>query len=142
MSTRSVEEVLASWTTNTTSAAGTKYKQGIMGVKQAPTELAAAKVNEYLAGVQRAVSDGSYVRGLQRVGLAEWQAAAINKGAANISTGVNNAKDKMRRNLAKLLPLTEQIKQTVRQMPKGNLEEGLARVRAVAVAMKEAYGRS
>lgn len=139
---RSVEDVLNSWVSATTSAAGSKYKQGIASVKVSPTEVAASRVDQYLAGVQRAVSDGSYVNGLRRVSLSDWQQAAINKGASNIAVGVNSSKDKVRRNLAKLIPLTEQIKEQVRTMPKGTLEEGLARVRFVAESMKAAYGKS
>ena len=139
---RSVEEVLNSWVSQTTAAAGSKYKQGVAAVKVAPTEVAASRVDQYLSGVQRAVADGSYVNGLRRVSLTDWQQAAINKGASNIATGVNQAKEKVRRNLAKLIPLTEQIKDSVRTMPKGTLEEGLARVRFVAEAMKAAYGKS
>lgn len=139
---RSVEEVLNNWVSATTAAANTKYKQGVAAVKVSPTELAASRVDAYGAGVQRAIADGSYVNGLRKVSLTDWQNAAINKGAASIALGVSQAKEKVRRNLAKLLPLTESIKDQVRNMPKGDLEAGLARVRFVAMAMKEAYGKS
>lgn len=134
--------VLQRWATNTIAAANGKYKTGVMAVTTSPTEKAAAAVGKYQAGVNRAVADGSYVDGLRKVSLTQWQQAAANKGAANIAAGVEQGKAKVAANLPKLLALTANIKDTVSTMDKGTTEAAIARVRYAITAMKEAYGKS
>ena len=61
---------------------------------------------------------------------------------ANYTRGVNDAKEKMRRHIQSSMPFWAQVKDMAAQMPKGDLEAGIAKVRAVCQAMKSQYGKS
>ena len=132
-------EVYNDWAAKTTAAASTKYKQGISRVTENPAAKAAAKANEWAAGVQRALQNGKYVSGLGKVTLSMWQQRSITKGANNIAGGVAAAKDKMMAHLADALPFAAQVKQQIASMPKGEFEAGMARARKAAELMRDHY---
>ncbi len=93
-----------------------------------PTEKAAAKVDDWVNGVAR--SRDKFTRGLRRVTLADWQSAMIEKGVPRIALGAQKAEPKMAAFLTEFLPHVERVAQQVRAMPKGGLENGIARVTA------------
>lgn len=140
MNPLNAQEVYNDWATQTKNRIS-KYKSGISRVSVNPAEKAAQKANEWAAGVQRALSNGKYVSGLQKVSLSSWQQAALGKGAQNIATGVDAAstKEKMLRHLADALPFAAQVKETIRAMPKGTFEDGMARGRRAAEMMRDHY---
>lgn len=120
---------------------GDKIKSGVRAVKEAPTQRAARKKSEYVAGVMRAVDSGKWEQGLGRVTLQQWQDAMINKGVANLTTGATQAMPKVEAFLSRLLPYTAQVKETIAQMPKGTIEDGKARALA-AIDMMAAFKRA
>src|SRR5262245_1546875 len=85
-------------------AAGESIRQGVQGVTVNPAERAAARQDAYVAGVQRAVADGRYVRGLRRVTLQSWQDAMLSKGLPRVASGATAALPKVQNFLEKWLP--------------------------------------
>lgn len=114
------------WATNL-GGAGEKIREGVNNVSEAPTAKAAKAVDRYLAGVQKAVSDGSYVAGLNRVSLQDWKDAMLNKGITRVTSGATVAKPKMREFLAEVQPHIEQGQRMLESMPKGTLDQSKAR---------------
>lgn len=136
------QDVLNDWVQKT-SGSTNKYKSGVMSVQTAPTQLAAQQSAYWQQRVSSPEALQKFISGCNRVGLAEWQRITSEKGAQNLATGVNAAKDKMLRALQFSVPLGQQIKQAVASMPKGGIENGLARVRAAITMTQQAYaGRS
>lgn len=119
--------VASKWASNT-AAATESVRQGVMAVTQSPTEKAAANADGWVAGVTR--SKEKFQRGLRRVGLADWQTATIEKGVPRIASGAQAAQPKMESFMREFLPHVERIAQQVRSMPKGGLENGIARATA------------
>lgn len=118
------QEVTTKWL-NSMQRAGDNYRQGVMAVQEAPTARAAAAVDRFVQGVQRAVDDGTWQRGLNRVSLQQWQRSAVDKGATRIATGALAAKDKMQAAMADLLPY---IQSGVAQLPpRGDLAANINR---------------
>lgn len=109
-------------------AATESIKQGVQAVTVAPTQSAAAKVDDWVNGVGRARD--KYVAGLRRVSLADWQGAMIDKGVPRVASGATQAIPKMQQFMTEFLPHVERIAQQVRAMPKGGLENGIARATA------------
>ena len=70
-------------------------RAGIEGVTESPTAKAARAVDKDAAGCQRAVADGTFVAGCQRVTLQDWKDRTINKGLANLDVGVRQAESKV-----------------------------------------------
>ena len=139
---KSAEAILNKWVNGATQAANGAYKEGILGVTSSPMEKAAAKANEWASGVQRALADGSFVNGLRKVSLSQWQQSASTKGVTAYSNGITHAKDKMRAFIQQNQPFWAQVSEQARAMPKGDLEAGIARVRMVCQAMKTQFGKT
>lgn len=103
------------------------YKRGIQSVQVSPTELAAQNADGYLAGVQEAVNSGKFQAALRRVSNAAWQQAAIVKGAPRLATGASAAQPKVESYLNEALPMIEQFRSRVKQMPGRTREERMQR---------------
>jgi hypothetical protein len=116
-------------------AAGESIKAGVEGVTESPTAKAAAAQDRYLSGVQRAVTDGSYQRGLRAVTLQDWQQSMLKKGLQRITQGAQEGMTKMQTFMSRWLPHMDALKARISSMPKGTLSDSLERVR---VAMEHA----
>jgi len=120
-------EIVSRWERGMATAAE-KYKKGIQNTTVNPMERAAASADRYAAGVQRAVSEGRYQRGLARVSKDQWQQASIDKGAARLASGAAASRPKYTEFWTRFGPYLQNVKDRVRQMPRGTLEENLNRM--------------
>lgn len=109
-------------------AAGSKIKDGVSRVTESPMAKAAQKAEAYVAGVQQAVQDGRWQAGLLSVSLEDWKQSMLQKGVANMQTGVKAGESKVRDFMQQFLPFAERVAQTVRAMPSDTLEQRLARM--------------
>lgn len=132
MAMKNAATVADKWSRNLAGSTDS-IRQGVQAVTQNPAEKAAQRVEAYLAGVQRAVADGKYARGLRRVTLQMWQEAMLNKGIGRVASGATAGKGKMVSFLEKFLPHLEAGKQKLASMPRGDLQTNIQR----AVAMME-----
>lgn len=107
-----------------------KIKDGVNGVTESPMAKAAANVDGYVQGVQRAAQSGKWAAGLNRVSLSDWKSQMVGKGIANMSNGVNSAVPKVTRFLTDFLPYADSVKQQIAAMP--NVTENDAEQRAIA----------
>jgi acyl-coenzyme A thioesterase PaaI-like protein len=127
---KNAADVAARWAQNL-GAATTKITQGVQGVTVSPTAKAAQAIDRYQAGVSAAIADGSMVAALNRVTLSDWQGAMLQKGVSRIASGAVAAKPKMVEFMTAFLPHAYAGKQIVDSMPKGSVEDGIARAAAM-----------
>jgi hypothetical protein len=116
-----------------------KYQAGVDAVTDSPMAKAAAADQLYLDKVRESVESGRRARALMAVPLQRWKDQARNKGAERLAGGARAAVDKVRAHFQKWAPIYQQIKQEVAGMPKGTIEDSLARVRRsmeIAIANK------
>jgi hypothetical protein len=113
---------------NGLAGAGSSIEKGVRAVTQNPAEKAAQRQDAWLAGVNRAASNGKYQRGLRRVTLQAWQDAMIQKGLPRIASGASQAKGKFEQFMSKWLPHQEALKQKLSSMPRGDLQQNIARM--------------
>lgn len=123
-------DVAQRWANNL-GAAGQKIKDGVNAVTESPMAKAAARQDAWVAGVQRARDDGSYAAGLNKVSLADWKNAMINKGVNRIGTGATAAIPKMTTFMASFLPYVQQGQQMLQSMPRGDLSQNIGRMTAM-----------
>jgi hypothetical protein len=133
---KSPQAVADKWSRNL-GGATKSIQDGVAEVTVAPTQRAAERVNAYLAGTQRAVSDGRFQAGLRRVSLEDWKQAMLIKGVPRVAAGANAAKDKMAGFMAEWLPHMDAGVRALESMPRGDLQSNIAR----AVAMMEHNAR-
>jgi hypothetical protein len=73
------------------------------------------------------VNSGQWARQVGKVGLADWQAAALNKGVQRIAAGVDGAAAKVSGMAGKLLSAVDAAVAVVDQTPRGDLETNINR---------------
>lgn len=112
---------------NRMASAGEAMKNGVQNVQTAPTEQAAQAKDRWMAGLQRAATEGKFEAGLRRVSLEDWKRSMIDKGVANMQNGARTAIPKVQAFLTEFLPFAESVSQEVASMPKGTIEDSINR---------------
>lgn len=118
------------------SAAGPAMQAGIQAVTVSPTEQAAAAVDRQVAGVQAAAASGKTAARLRRVSLSQWQQAAISKGVPRLATGAAAGASKYQDFANRFYPVMQSASDQAKALPKGGIENALARIRVVLQAAK------
>lgn len=125
----SAQDVAQKWANNL-GAATTQIRNGVQALTTSPTQLAAAAVNTWQAKMSLPATAQKYVAGLQRVSLADWQNAMINKGIGRISSGAQAAISKFATFLNQFLPYERNIATQVKAMPKITIDDAVNRAAA------------
>lgn len=130
------QQIADKWAANT-GAATQAYTQGVQGFNGNPMAMAAAASDRYLAGVQNAVSSGKWQASLSGKSADYWKTAAVQKGAPRLASGANQAKPKFVSFMTKFLPVVQSAAAQVRAMPKGGLQNGIARMVQMATLLSQ-----
>lgn len=110
---------------------GDKIRAGVNAVNESPTEKAAQASDRYVSGVQRAASNGKFQAGLRKVTLEDWRKATLDKGINRIPQGAAQAKPKFKSFMAEFIPHLEQGMRELDNMPRGDVEQNIARAAAM-----------
>jgi hypothetical protein len=126
----SADAVVRLWAERGAASAET-VKAGVNAVTENPAAKAAAAVDVWAANVAKAKQ--KFVDSLNRVTLQSWKQSMLGKGVNNMAAGYADAgnQNKFLVFMRSWLPYVRDGAKMVRAMPKGNLEQGIAR----AVAM-------
>lgn len=130
----------ADWTARLIQGVNNNQQRYIDGVKSPRASFKAralANAGAYDAGVQKAIANKSYVKGMQNVDedMAIQMAATV--GAASYASGVTARKDKIQKKAEKLVPLAAAAISTVRNMPAITEADRDNRMLAMAKAMRQ-----
>lgn len=120
------QQWLQKWSTNL-NAAGPYIKSGVARVSTAPGQLAAAASDRMLAGVTASISNGTWQRNVSKVSLQDWQNAMVNKGIPRLQQGTAQAVATKGAKIDQLLSAVDAAASAANQLPKGGLEQGIAR---------------
>lgn len=125
------------------STATAKYKEGVQAVTESPMEKAAspASMDLYLKRVQDSVTSGRRRDRLLAVPLDRYKSNAIAK-ADRLASGAKAAADKVRAHFSKWMPIYKSVSDTVKNMPKGGVEEAKARSGKAIEMLMQAAGRT
>lgn len=126
----SAQEVARKWQRNLAQATES-MRAGVQAVTVSPTAKAAQRIDAMVAGIQRAAADGRIKAGLERVSLSDWQASMLDKGIARVATGAAQAEPKFANFMSQFLPWLEAGQQKLEAMPRGDLEQNIARAEAM-----------
>lgn len=108
-----------------TSGATQQVIEGVNRVQQAPGQKAAQQVDVWLANIQ--AKRDKWKNNVGAVSLQSWQ-ESTRQGAQRIASGVQAKKGKMESFLNEFIPHLENVQRRVQSMPRGNLEQNLARM--------------
>lgn len=125
------------WAQKAGAAAG-DYKQGIMGVTQAPGAQAVQAQQVMVQNWNNAINSGQWAARTGAVSLSSWQQAASTKGAQNFATGVAAGKNKYVAAAQYYLPVAQAVHEAVKAIPRDGGAGSLARVQLAMDAFKQA----
>lgn len=112
-------------------------RRGVNAVTDSPTEKAANAQDNYVAGIQRAVADGKWQRGLRRITLQQWKDAFLNKGLNRIAPGAQAAQGKVEAFYREFFPHIQSAQDEVDRLPKATLEDSITRMTTFIRRMAE-----
>lgn len=124
---------------NRLGAAGDEIKQGVMAVQQAPGAKAAQAADLWVQQVT--ASKAKWARRVASVSLTDWQNAMVNVGIGRIQQGAQAKQAKVASFMAQLIPYITNGQAQIASMPKGGLQNSIARMTAWTTYMsKFQYG--
>ncbi len=88
--TKDINAIASKWSTRA-QAAGPDYTAGVKNTQKDWAALTASAADSWGAGVQQAVADGRFAKGVVAAGTPKWQNAAVTKGSTRYPTGVATA---------------------------------------------------
>jgi|YNPMSStandDraft_2_1061718.scaffolds.fasta_scaffold35821_1 hypothetical protein len=121
------------------SAAQSDYLEGIRRPRRTWREGATEAVDAWAAGIQQALADGRYARGLTPEAEQLWRQRVETVGAQRYSQGIQQSGDRYERNFAPYRQVIESLQLPPRG-PSGD-PRNLERVRVVAEALHNAKRR-
>lgn len=128
---------LTKWGTRLNSAQA-DMKTGAQRVTTAPGQLAAQAQNLMLQRITEAINSGLWAKNVSAVTLAQWQDAFINKGIGRVGAGVTAAQNTKTQVITNLLNAVDSAANQARSLPKGTIENSVARAAAFMTAMHNA----
>lgn len=133
------QQWLTKWGTNL-NAASTYITQGVNNVQTAPGVAAAAAQDRMLANLQAAITSGRWAKAVSGVSLSDWKAAMTTKAIPRIPQGVTAAQKSKTATITNLLTAVDSAASSARALPKGGIQQSIARAAAFMTAMAEAKG--
>jgi len=116
-------------------AAGADYAAGVQNPRQDWQAATDASANTWAAGVQQAVANGSFVKGVNKAGTQKWQRKAAGVGATRFGPGVQAAQGDYQNGVTPYLQVLAGLTLPPRN-PKGD-PGNIARVAAIAAALRQ-----
>lgn len=117
------------------SAAGGDYNTGVQNPRRDQAEAAAAAKDSYAAGVQAAISDNRFEKGVRAAGSDKWRRKASTVGASRFPTGIQAAKGDFQNGVQPFLDTIASLELQPR-FPKGD-PRNFQRVTQVATALRQ-----
>lgn len=93
MKVKSLDQITTKWASRA-QAAGQAYSDGVKNPRNSWASQTEQAADNWSQGVQAAVSDGRFARGVTAAGDAAWQNGSINKGVNRYGPGVAAATSK------------------------------------------------
>jgi len=128
---------LAKWGTRLNSAQA-DMKAGAQRVTTAPGQSAAQAQALMRQRILEAIDNGLWAKNVASVSLADWQNAFINKGIGRVGAGVTAAQQSKTQVITNLLNAVDSAANQARALPKGTIENSVARAAAFMTAMHNA----
>lgn len=130
------QQIAEKWSNNLQNA-GQSIRDGINAVQEAPSQKAIAAKQKMITNWQNSMNDGTWEAGLQKVTLADWKNAMINKGLSRIASGAVQGQSKMAAYMSEAMPYIETVKAEIDKMPNLTLQHSIDRAAHMIRRMSE-----
>ena len=134
---KSAADAAKKWSTRAQGAGG-DYTSGVSNAGQAWHDATVRSGDTWAAGVQAAVGQGRFAKGVERAGANRYQTRAANDGGQRYTQGVAGAQDQYQARVGKFLDVINTAKQALpMRRPKGD-PANWARSQAIGQALHQA----
>ena len=116
-------------------------RAGIERVSTAPGVAAAAAQSRMKDNLNRAIDDGRWAAKVKGVTLEDWKSAALNKGVDRIAAGIDQAHGKQVAMAGRLLAAVDSAAAKSNAMPKGPIQDSIARMTTFVEDMHKFKGK-
>ena len=116
-------------------------RAGIERVSTAPGVAAAAAQTRMKDNLNRSIDDGRWAAKVRGVTLEEWKNAALNKGVDRIAAGIDQAHDKQVQMAGRLLAAVDSSAAKSNAMPRGTIQDSIARMTTFVEDMHNFKGK-
>lgn len=107
---------------------GQQYAAGIERVTVNPAETAIANKDKWVAGIQEAIQNDRYAKGLANVTLQSWKQAATQFGTQRYTQSAAKAEENYLRFANDFFPYLQQVENEIAAMPNLTLQDRLDRM--------------
>lgn len=118
-------------------AAGQDIQTGVQRVQTAPGIAAAQAAPLMLQKLTESVTNGTWAKQVSAVSLSDWQNAMVNKAIPRIPQGVTAAQKNKTGRITALLSAVDNAAAQANALPKGGLEQSIARATTFMRAMSQ-----
>lgn len=116
-------------------------RAGIERVSTAPGQAAAAAQQRMKDNLNRSIDDGRWASKVSGVSLEDWKQAALTKGVDRIAQGIDQAHNKQVQMAGRLLAAVDSSASKVKNMPKGTIQDSIARMTTFVEDMHKFKGK-
>lgn len=113
------------------------YQEGVQNPSRDWAEATQAGQKRWEAGLQQAMAEGKFARGVRAAGSAKWQQNAASKGAQRFSASAQDAAASYRQKAGQVMEAAERARQAANALPNTTFEERMARAHAAAKASRD-----
>lgn len=121
-------------------SAGTDITNGVKAVTTAPGQSAAQAQALMLQRLTESVTSGLWAKNVAAVPLQSWQNSMIQKGIPRIGAGVTAAQSSKQQVITNLLAAVDSAAAKANALPKGTIDNSIARATEFMRAMNAAKG--
>jgi len=116
---------------------GNAYAAGVQNPSRPWAASTAAAEGRWRNGIQQAIQNGSFARGVQKAGDAKWAQAAAGRGAANYAAAAPHAAQAYASRAGEIMGAANAAAQAANSIPGDTMEQRLQRALAAMKATSE-----
>lgn len=120
--------------------AGQDYAAGVQNPSRSWSQATQQGAARWRAGIQQAIQNKTFERGVQAAGDGKWQQAAVNKGAQRYQAAAGEAAASYSQVAGRIMAAANAAQSAVANMPNETLEQRIARAAAAMRATSTAWG--
>jgi hypothetical protein len=125
------------WLAGMQTKGSTNYRTGVQNYQGNPMALAAAHAGKWANSIQNAISNGSYVKGLNSADPNTWKQNALNFGADRLVTGAQKKQAKYQSKVSAYHAFLGPILSQIQSMPSDTKSQRAARQQAYSTAVNQ-----
>jgi hypothetical protein len=138
MAKKSADQIVAKYQSGV-AGAGQAYADGVQNPSRSWAQATAAGAERWKAGLQAAMQNNAFQRGVQAAGDSKWQTNAVAKGAQNYSSAAATAAAAYQQQASKIMSAAQAAQSAVSGMPDTTFEQRVARSAAAQRAISAAW---